>query len=102
MVNAQAEIKGGYSLAIIPFLNKADNQLDFFNSIKTCLIIGSQLNWLKDYRDMPVNPLAKWKKKYKFTIYTIKTQSNYNAKQVINGIINYYTAYETLKKNYKL
>ena len=44
MANAQAEIKRGYSLAIVPFLNRADNWLDFFNSIKTFLIIGSQLN----------------------------------------------------------
>ena len=44
MVNAQAKIKGGYSLAIVPFLNRVDNWLDFFNSIKTFLVIGSQLN----------------------------------------------------------
>ena len=72
MANAQAEIKGGYSLAIIPFLNGVDNQLDFSNSIKTFLVIGSQLNQLKDYRDILVNPLAKWKKKYKFIIYAIR------------------------------
>ena len=72
MANTQAKIKGGYSLAIIPFLNKADNQLDFFDGIETFLVIKSQLNWLKNYRDMPVNPLTKWKKKYKFTIYAIR------------------------------
>ena len=72
MANVQAKIKGGYSLAIIPFFNRADNQPDFFNSIKTFLVIESQLNWLKDYRDMPVNPSAKQKKKYKFAIYAIK------------------------------
>ena len=44
MANAQAEIKGGYSLAIVPFFNGVDNWLDFFNSIKTFLVIGSQLN----------------------------------------------------------
>ena len=59
MANAQTEIKGGYSLAIVPFLNRADNWLNFFNGIKTFLVIRSQLNWLEDYRDMPVNPLAK-------------------------------------------
>ena len=59
MANAQAEIKGGYSLAIVPFLNKTDNWLNFFNGIKTFLVIESQLNWLKDYRDILVNPLAK-------------------------------------------
>jgi hypothetical protein len=67
-------------LAIIPFLNRADNWLDFFNSIETFLVMGSQLNWLKDYRDMPVNPSAKWKKKHKFAIYAIRARSNYNAK----------------------
>ena len=72
MANIQAEIKGGYSLAIVPFFNKADNQLNFFNSIKTFLVIRSQLNWLKDYRDILVNPLTKQKKKYKFTIYAIR------------------------------
>ena len=50
---------------------------------------------------MPVNPLAKQKKKYKFAIYTIKAQSNYNTKQMVNKIINYYTTYKTFKKNYK-
>ena len=80
MANAQAEIKGGYSLAIVPFFDGADNQLDFFNSIKTFLIMGSQFNWLEDHRDIPVNPLAKWKKKHKFAIYAIKAQSNYNTK----------------------
>ena len=44
MANAQAEIKGGYSLAIVPFLNKVDNWLNFFNSIKTFLVMGSQFN----------------------------------------------------------
>ena len=72
MANVQAKIKRGYSLTIIFFLNRADNQLDFFNSIKTFLVIGSQLNQLKNYRDIPVNPLAKQKKKYKFTIYIIR------------------------------
>ena len=72
MVNAQAEIKKGYSLTIIPFLNRADNWLNFFNSIKTFLIIGSQLNQLEDYKDMPVNPLAKQKKKHKFAIYAMR------------------------------
>ena len=42
--------------------------------------MGSQFNQLKDHRDIPVNPLAKWKKKNKFAIYAIKAQSNYNAK----------------------
>ena len=59
MVNTQTEIKGGYSLAIVLFLNRVNNWLDFSNSIKTFLIIKSQFNWLKDYRDMLVNPLAK-------------------------------------------
>ena len=44
MVNAQAEIKRGYSLTIVPFLNGADNWLNFSNSIKTFLVIESQLN----------------------------------------------------------
>ena len=63
--------------------------------------MGSQLNQLKDYRNILVNPLAKWKKKYKFAIYAIRARSNYNTKQVINRIINYYIAYKTFKKNYK-
>ena len=72
MANAQAEIKRGYSLAIVPFLDKVDNWLDFSNGIKTFLVIGSQLNQLKDYKDTLVNPLVKWKKKYKFIIYAIR------------------------------
>ena len=72
MANTQAEIKGGYSLAIVPFLNGVDNWLDFFNGIETFLVIGSQLDWLEDYRDILVNPLVKWKKKYKFAIYAMR------------------------------
>ena len=102
MTNIQAEIKGGYSLAMVLFLNKADNWLDFSNSIKTFLIMGSQFNWLEDYKNTPAIPLTKWKKKHKFVIYIIRAQSNYNTKQIINGISNYYTAYKTFKKNYKL
>ena len=34
--------------------------------------MGSQFNWLEDYKDIPVNPSAEWKKKYKFAIYIIK------------------------------
>ena len=60
-------------MVIVPFLNGADNWLDFFDGIKTFLIIESQFNWLKDYRDTLVNPLTKWKKKHKFAIYTIRT-----------------------------
>ena len=85
MANAQAEIKGGYGLAMVPFLDGADNWLDFSD----------------DHRDTPVNPSAEWKKKHKFAIYAMRARSNYNAKQMIDGIINYYTAYETLEKNYK-
>ena len=72
MANIQAKIKGGYSLAIVPFLNGADNWLDFSDNIKTFLVMGSQFNWLEDYRDIPVNPLAEQKKKYKFAIYAIR------------------------------
>ena len=72
MANAQAKIKGGYSLAIVPFFDGINNWLDFSNGIKTFLIMGSQFDWLKNYRDMLVNPLAKWKKKYKFAIYAIR------------------------------
>ena len=59
MANAQAKIKGGYSLAMVPFLNKADNWLDFSNGIKIFLIMGSQLNWLKDHRNTPAIPSTK-------------------------------------------
>jgi len=89
-------------LAIIPFFSKTDNWLDFPNNIKTFLIIKSQFNWLKDYKNISAIPLIKWKKKHKFVIYAIRAQSNYNTKQIINGISNYYTAYKTFKKNYKL
>ena len=42
--------------------------------------MGSQFNWLKDHRDILVNPSAEWKKKHKFAIYAIRAQSNYNTK----------------------
>jgi hypothetical protein len=67
----------------------------------TFLIMGSQLNWLEDHRNTLAIPLTEWKKKHKFAIYAIRARSNYNAKQIINGISNYYTTYKTLKKNYK-
>ena len=57
---------------MVPFLNGADNWLDFSNSIKTFLIMGNQLNWLEDHRDTPINPLVEWKKKHKFAIYAIR------------------------------
>ena len=58
MANTQAEIKGGYSLAMVPFLNGADNWLDFSNGIETFLIMGNQLEWLEDHRNTLANPLA--------------------------------------------
>jgi hypothetical protein len=102
MANAQqVEIKGGYSLAMVPFLDGADNWLDFSDGIQTFLIMGNQLDWLEDHRNTPVNPSAEWKKKHKFAIYAMRARSNYNAKQMTDGISNYYTAYEILEKNYK-
>lgn len=101
MANAQVEIKGGYSLAMVPFLDGADNWLDFSDGIETFLIMGNQLDWLEDHRNTPVNPSAEWKKKHKFAVYAMRARCNYNAKQMIDGISNYYTAYETLEKNYK-
>ena len=59
MTNTQAEIKEGYSLAMVPFFNRTDNWLDFFNDIETFLIMGSQLNWLKDHKNTPAIPLTK-------------------------------------------
>ena len=72
MANAQTKIKGGYSLAIVPFLNRADNWLDFSDGIETFLIMGSQLDWLEDHRITPVIPLIEWKKKHKFAIYAMR------------------------------
>lgn len=57
MANVQAEIKGGYNLAMVPFLNGVDNWLDFSDGIETFLIMGSQLDWLEDHRNTPVIPL---------------------------------------------
>lgn len=101
MANAQAEIKGGYTLAMVPFLDGTDNWLDFSDGIETFLIMGNQLDWLEDHRATPANPSAEWKRKHKFAVYAMRARSNYNAKKMINGITNYYTAYETLEKNYK-
>ena len=57
---------------MVPFLNEADNWLDFSDGIETFLIMGSQLNWLEDHRITLVIPLIEWKKKYKFAIYAIR------------------------------
>lgn len=86
---------------MVPFLDGADNWLDFSDGIETFLIMGNQLDWLEDHRNTPVNPSAEWKRKHKFAVYAMRARSNYNAKQMIDGISNYYTAYETLEKNYK-
>ncbi len=88
-------------MAMVPFLDGTDNWLDFSDGIRTFLIMGNQLDWLEDHRNMPANPSAKWKRKHKFAIYSMRARSNYNAKQMIDGMSNYYTAYETLEKNYK-
>ena len=47
--NYKTDMKGGYTLAIVPFLNSADNWLDFLDGIKTFLIINNQLNWLNGH-----------------------------------------------------
>ena len=85
---------------MVPFLEGADNWLDFSDGIETFLIMGNQLDQLEDHKSTLVNPSAEWKKKHKFTIYAMRARSNYNAKKMIDGITNY-TAYETLEKNYK-
>ena len=42
MANAQqVKIKGGYGLTIVPFLDGANNWLDFSNGIKTFLTMGN-------------------------------------------------------------
>ena len=85
---------------MVPFLEGADNWLDFSDGIETFLIVGNQLDWLEDHKSTLANPSAKWKKKHKFAIYAIRARSNYNTKKMIDGITNY-TAYKTLEKNYK-
>ena len=44
MANAQVKIKGGYGLTMVPFLNGADDWLDFSNGIETFLTMENQLN----------------------------------------------------------
>ncbi|KFZ19887.1 hypothetical protein V501_00426 [Pseudogymnoascus sp. VKM F-4519 (FW-2642)] len=87
MANTQVEIKGGYSPAMVPFLNGADDWLDFSDGIKTFLIMGNQLDWLEDHRNTPVNPSVEWKKKHKFAIYAMRARSNYNAKATSDSTI---------------
>ena len=86
---------------MIPFLNKTNNWLDFSDGIKIFLIIESQFDWLEDHKNTLAIPSTEWKRKYKFVIYAIRAQSNYNTKQIINRMSNYYTAYKTFEKNYK-
>ena len=57
---------------MVPFFNRTDNWLDFSDDIEIFLIMGSQLDWLEDYRNMPAIPSTEWKKKHKFAIYTIR------------------------------
>ena len=53
--NAEIEIKGGYTLSmvILPFLDGADDWLDFSDGIETFLIMNNQLEWLESHQTRP-------------------------------------------------
>jgi hypothetical protein len=52
-LSAQSEQKEGYTLSMVPFLDRASNWLDFADGIETFFIINNKLNWLKAYKDRP-------------------------------------------------
>jgi hypothetical protein len=103
--NVEIEIKGGYTLSmvILPFLDGADNWLDFSDGIETFLIMNISLNGWKATRPDQVEAAAEkeWKRRHKYAIYTIRARSNYNAQQMIGDLDSYQGAYEILERNYK-
>ena len=102
-VNNETETKGGYTLAMVPFLDGADDWLDFSDGIETFLIMNNQLDWLDSHPNKPSSSSQEkeWRRRHRYAIYAIRARSNYNAKQMINGIESYHDAYKELEKNYK-
>jgi hypothetical protein len=103
-LSAQSEQKGGYTLSMVPFLDRASDWLDFADGIETFLIINDKLDWLETYEDRPAGngTLAKeWVKRHKFAVYAIRARYNYNAKQLIDGISSYQDALHLLERNYR-
>ena len=101
--NPETEIKGGYTLSMVPFLDGADDWLDFSDGIETFLIMNNQLEWLESHPNRPSGGSAEkeWKRRHKYAIYAIRARSNYNAKQMIGDLDSYQDAYEILERNYK-
>jgi hypothetical protein len=52
-LSAQSEQKRGYTLSMVPFLDRASDWLDFADGIETFLIINDKLDWLKTYKNRP-------------------------------------------------
>jgi hypothetical protein len=52
-LSAQSEQKGGYTLSMVPFLDRASDWLDFADGIETFLIINNKLDWLDTHKDRP-------------------------------------------------
>jgi hypothetical protein len=102
-VSNETETKGGYTLAMVPFLDGADDWLDFSDGIETFLIMNNQLDWLDSHPNKPSSSSQEkeWRRRHKYAIYAIRARSNYNAKQMINGIESNHDAYKELEKNYK-
>lgn len=101
--NNETETKGGYTLAMVPFLDGADDWLDFSDGIETFLIMNNQLDWLDSHPNKPngSSQEKEWKRRHKYAIYAIRARSNYNAKQMIYGIESYQDAFRELERNYK-
>lgn len=103
-LSIQSEHKGGYTLSMVPFLDGANDWLDFLDGIETFLIMNDKLDWLDNHEDRPAGngALAKeWVKRHKFAVYAMRARSNYNAKQLIEGISSYQEALAILKRNYR-
>lgn len=105
MANDSADsVKSGFTLAMIPMLDGADDWLDFADGIETFLIMNNLYDYLESYRDKPQGNNAasrEWLRKHRFAISALKARSNYNGKKMITGIESYHEAYTKLEKNYK-
>jgi hypothetical protein len=68
-VNNETETKGGYTLAMVPFLDCANDRLDFSDGIETFLIMNNQLDWFDSHPKPSGGSQEKdWRRRHKYAI----------------------------------
>jgi hypothetical protein len=73
--STQLEQKGGYTLNMVPFLDRTSDWLDFANGIETFLIMADKLDWLENHEDRPAgngSSTREWVKRHTFAVYAFR------------------------------